>query len=143
MSTIAPNENIPWDRFERELDERGWATTGPLLTADQRDRLVESYDDDRQFRSRVILGSHGFGQGEYRYFAYPLPPLIQQLRQAFYGRLAPIANRWRAAFGEPPLPGTLEAFLDLCHAAGQARPTPLLLRYGPGDYNCLHQDLYG
>jgi hypothetical protein len=143
MSIINPIAGVAWDRIELELDERGWATTGPLLTSDERDRLVAAYDDDGLFRSRVIMARHGFGQGEYRYFDYPLPPLIQGFRQAFYARLAPIANRWRAMAGDAPLPETLAEFLDLCHAGGQARPTPLLLRYGPGDYNCLHQDLYG
>jgi hypothetical protein len=143
MSTIDPIAGVAWDRVEQELDERGWATTGPLLTSGQRDRLVATYDDNRQFRSRVIMARHGFGRGEYRYFDYPLPPLVGELRQAFYDRLAPIANRWRTALGQAPLPLALDQFLELCHAGGQVRPTPLLLRYGPGDYNCLHQDLYG
>jgi hypothetical protein len=143
MSTIDPIAGVAWNRIEQELDERGWATTGPLLTSGQRDRLVAAYDDDRLFRSRVVMARHGFGRGEYRYFDYPLPPLIVELRQAFYDRLAPIANRWRAALGQGPLPLALDQFLELCHVGGQLRPTPLLLRYGPGDYNCLHQDLYG
>jgi len=138
-----PTAGLDWNRIERELDGQGWATTGPFLTADQRDQLVATYDDDRLFRSRVIMARHGFGRGEYRYFDYPLPPLIAGLRQSLYGRLAPTANRWRNALGQDPLPPALDQFLALCHAAGQPRPTPLLLRYGPGDYNCLHQDLYG
>ena len=143
MPIIDPTAGLDWHRIERDLDERGWATTGPFLTAGQRDRMVAAYDDDRLFRSRVIMARHGFGRGEYRYFDYPLPPLIAGLRQAVYARLAPVANRWRSALGQDPLPPALDQFLALCHAAGQSRPTPLLLRYGPGDYNCLHQDLYG
>jgi hypothetical protein len=143
MPTNDPTADLDWNRIERDLDGQGWATTGPLLTGVERDRLVAAYDDDRLFRNRVIMARHGFGRGEYRYFDYPLPPLIQEFRRVFYGRLIPIANRWRAALGQAPLPLGLDAFLELCHAGGQSRPTPLLLRYGAGDFNCLHQDLYG
>lgn len=143
MPIIDPTSGLDWHRIERDLDERGWASTGPLLTAGQRDRLVAAYDDDRLFRSRVIMARHGFGRGEYRYFDYPLPALIAGLRHAFYARLAPVANRWRSALGQDRLPPALDQFLEQCHAGGQTRPTPLLLRYRAGDYNCLHHDLYG
>ena len=135
---------VEWDRVGYELDERGWALTGPLLTPAERDALVASYSDDATFRSTVIMARHGFGRGEYRYFSYPLPGLVADLRPALYERLLPVANRWRQAVGvDDPFPDTHAEYLDRCHAAGQARPTPLILRYGPGDYNCLHQDLYG
>ncbi len=133
-----------WTRVEADLDARGHALTGPLLTPEQCDALAALYDDDRHFRSRVVMARHGFGRGEYRYLAYPLPDLVQRLRERLYPRLAPIANRWNATMGiEVRFPETHADFLDRCHAAGQRRPTPLLLRYGPDDYNCLHQDLYG
>lgn len=134
---------LDWGRIENELDERGWATTGPVLTSAERDSIIGSYDDEALFRSTVVMARHGFGRGEYRYFARPLPSLIESLRAAFYTRLVPIANRWRGTLGEEPLPATYADYLERCHAAGQTRPTPLILRYGPGDYNCLHQDLYG
>ena len=141
------NERIAtfdWDRLSRDIDRQGWATTSPLLTTEDCKALAESYDDDALFRSRVIMARHGFGKGEYRYFSYPLPPLVADLRSALYERLVPIANRWRDSLGvSDPFPATHEEYLARCHAAGQVRPTPLVLRYGPGDYNCLHQDLYG
>jgi hypothetical protein len=121
------------------LDQRGWVTTGPLLTPDERRDLIAAYGEDDRFRSTVVMARHGYGRGEYRYFAYPLPPLVSALRETLYERLLPVANRWRTK----PFPPTHAEFLEGCHAAGQRRPTPLLLRYGPGDYNCLHQDLYG
>lgn len=135
---------LDWERIENDLDERGWATSGPLLTLAERNAAIHSYDDDRSFRSTVVMARHGFGRGEYRYFANPLPPLIGSLRRALYARLVPVANRWRERLGQGgPLPTDHELYLEQCHAAGQKRPTPLILRYGPGDYNCLHQDLYG
>ena len=143
MPTNDPTADLDWGRIEQELEERGWATTGALLTAGERKHLVAGYDDDQLFRNRVVMARHGFGRGEYRYFAYPLPPLILELREAFYARLVPIANRWRSKLGQEPLPSALDQFLEICHASGQSRPTPLLLRYRAGDYNCLHQDLYG
>lgn len=135
---------VEWDRVAAGLEAQGWATTGPLLTSDERDALVESYDDDGLFRSTITMARHGFGRGEYRYFANPLPDLVGDLRDGLYGRLVGIANGWRDALGAgEPFPSDYGEFLARCHAAGQGRPTPLLLRYGPGDYNCLHQDLYG
>jgi hypothetical protein len=134
---------LPWDRIIAELIERGWATTGRLVTRAECEDLVASYDEDARFRSTVVMARHGFGRGEYRYFAYPLSALVQSLREHLYERLLPVANAWRAALGGEAFPATHAEFLERCHAAGQTRPTPLLLRYGPGDYNCLHQDLYG
>jgi hypothetical protein len=115
-----------------------------LLGADECRALAALYPDDAHFRSRVVMGRHGFGRGEYKYFSYPLPEVIAQLRPALYAQLHGVANRWNEAMGiDIRYPGSHEAFLSRCHAAGQARPTPLLLQYGAGDYNCLHQDLYG
>ncbi len=115
-----------------------------LLSPDACRELAELYPDDRSFRSRVIMSRHGFGRGEYKYFAYPLPPLVAELRTSLYPRLAPIANEWsRRLGGDRRYPSSLREFLERCHAAGQVKPTPLLLQYGPDDYNCLHQDLYG
>ena len=135
---------LPWAAIAADLDAHGHATTGPLLTPAECRGLVSLYDRDKPFRRRIVMQQHGYGQGEYRYFAYPLPDLVATLRAALYLRLAETANRWRTMLGdEGRFPSTLEAFLADCHAAGQIRPTPLLLRYGPGDFNCLHQDLYG
>lgn len=135
---------IEWDRIARNLNDQGWATTGPLLDRAECDALIDSYERDDLFRSTVVMARHGFGRGEYRYFAYPLPDLIGALRTGLYRRLLPIANDWRqrSAIGDP-FPDEYSDFIERCHSAGQVRPTPLLLRYGPGDYNCLHQDLYG
>jgi hypothetical protein len=133
-----------WARIAADLEARGAATTGPLLSAAECRALAALYAGDTGFRSRVVMARHGFGQGEYKYFSYPLPPLVAELRKALYPRLAPAARRWYAAMGrKADLPETLDAYLERCHDAGQTRPTPLLLRYGEGDYNCLHQDLYG
>jgi hypothetical protein len=135
---------LDWASTARELDEVGVAATGPLLTTEECAALRALYPDDRHFRSHIIMKRHGFGEGEYKYYANPLPEIVASLREAFYPRLAPIANEWHRRMGiERRFPDTLTAFLDQCHAGGQARPTPLLLKYGPGDYNCLHQDLYG
>jgi hypothetical protein len=143
MSIDTRLSSLDWDQIAVELDARGWATTGPLLTEDERLELSAAYDDDQLFRSTVVMARHGFGRGEYRYFAYPLPDLVQTFREQLYERLLPIANGWRSALGDEPFPSRHADFLECCRSAGQARPTPLLLRYGPGDYNCLHQDLYG
>ena len=144
MSIETRIAGLDWDGILQEIDQRGWATTGPLLSSEECTSLASSYDDDGLFRSRVVMARHGFGQGEYRYYAYPLPSLIKQLRTMLYERLVPLANQWRSALGiDEPFPLAHSEYLDRCHAAGQSRPTPLILRYGPGDYNCLHQDLYG
>jgi len=133
-----------WPAIERALDADGHAVLPALIAPAACEGLAMHDRDDRAFRSRVVMARHGFGRGEYRYFAYPLPPLVETLRQALYPHLAPIANRWNEQLGEATrYPPALAAFLRRCHAAGQARPTPLLLAYGEGDYNCLHQDLYG
>lgn len=135
---------LDWGAIARELDASGSAVTPPILNADQCAQLISTYENDVLFRSRVVMARHGFGKGEYKYFAYPLPKLIASLRTALYERLAPIANNWEVMLGrDPRFPETHAEFLATCHAAGQARPTPLLLKYGEGDYNCLHQDLYG
>jgi uncharacterized protein len=125
------------------LAEHGFAIA-PLLDSETCRALAALYDDDSRFRSRVVMQRHNFGRGEYKYFAYPLPEPVSKLRRALYPPLAAVANTWRAALGEQSrFPPTLDAFLAQCHSAGQTRPTPLLLRYDPDDYNCLHQDLYG
>jgi hypothetical protein len=133
-----------WTLAAGDLGSHGAALLEKLLTPEECSDVAALYMEEQHFRSHVVMSRHGFGKGEYRYFGYPLPALIEGLRTALYGRLAPIANAWNErmdiATRYPPSHG---AFLDLCHQAGQRRPTPLLLRYGPGDYNCLHQDLYG
>jgi hypothetical protein len=133
-----------WAATEAALDEHGWAPLAAALTAAECDALTSLYAHERHFRSRVVMARHGFGRGEYRYFRYPLPPLIAELRAALYARLVPVANRWNELLGlDVRFPDGHEAFIERCHGAGQERPTPLLLKYGPDDYNCLHQDLYG
>jgi uncharacterized protein len=136
---------LDWMRMEAELDERGCATTGcTVLTPSECAQLVRGYDSDGTFRSTVVMARHGFGRGEYRYYRYPLPRAVGLLRAALYPRLAAVANRWEKALGRSgDYPGDLERFLEHCHAAAQSLPTPLMLKYGEGDYNCLHQDLYG
>jgi len=133
-----------WTRASDDLDAQGFAMVEGLLDHAECDGLAELYGCEERFRSRVVMARHGFGRGEYKYFAYPLPALVAELRTGLYPRLVPIANRWNAAMGvEIQYPQEHASFLERCHAAGQARPTPLLLEYGEGDYNCLHQDLYG
>jgi hypothetical protein len=135
---------LDWPAIEAALAERGCATTGRLFNAEECAALTAMYDEDARFRSRVVMQRHGFGQGEYRYFAYPLPVVLAAWRSGLYERLAPLANGWAAAMGlAADYPLRHADYLARCHAAGQQRPTPLLLRYGEGDYNCLHQDLYG
>ncbi len=135
---------LDWAGIGAELDAHGCASTGPLLTAEECQSQIDGYDSDRLFRSRVIMARHGFGRGEYKYYAYPLPHITAALRTALYPSLAEIANRWNEAMGTAiRYPGEHAAFLRRCHQAGQEKPTPLILRYAPGDYNCLHQDLYG
>ena len=135
---------LAWPRIDTELAEQGWATTGRLLDLPECETLAAGYDADQQFRSRVIMARHGYGRGEYKYYAYPLPPLVAELRTSLYSRLAPIANCWeRVLRRNAHYPAEHEEYLQRCHRAGQLRPTPLVLRYAQGDYNCLHQDLYG
>ena len=135
---------LDWDGVAAALDREGWAVLPGLLSGAECDAAAALYDRDDLFRSRVHMARHGFGRGEYRYFAYPLPPLVGALRGELYPRLTSIANRWHARMGmDVRFPADHDEFLARCHAAGQARPTPLLLKYGPGDYNCLHQDMYG
>lgn len=137
-------QGVPWSGIEAELDTQGCALLPGLLCARECDATRTLYDREALFRSRVVMARHGFGRGEYRYFAYPLPPLVEALRGSLYPRLAPLANRWYERLGlEVRFPAEHGAFLERCHRAGQTQPTPLLLQYGAGDYNCLHQDLYG
>ncbi|AUT50250.1 proline hydroxylase [Achromobacter sp. AONIH1] len=142
---MAPDlDRHDWEAIARALDARGNARLPGLLDPAQCAALAAGYASPDGYRSRIVMARHGFGRGEYKYFSYPLPPLLQALRQALYPRLAPIANRWNQLLGDPQrFPATHDAFLAQCHAAGQKRPTPLILQYGAGDYNCLHQDLYG
>ncbi|HEX7917326.1 2OG-Fe(II) oxygenase [Rudaea sp.] len=135
---------LDWPRIEDELDARGNALIEGLITPAQCAVLAGMYVDDARFRSRVVMARHGYGRGEYRYFRYPLPDAVEELRSAFYPGLVPIANRWNEATDAAVrYPASHADFIARCHAAGQARPTPLLLQYAAGDYNCLHQDLYG
>ena len=131
-------------QIAHELNERGNALLKSLFNREQCECLASMYPDDSRFRSRIVMERHGFGRGEYKYFSYPLPETIQNLREHLYRMLAPVANEWNQAMGiEIQYPTEHSVFIERCHAAGQVRPTPLLLQYGPGDYNCLHQDLYG
>ena len=135
---------LDWKAIEASLWQRGYAKTDPLLTAQECDALIALYTKDRLFRSRIDMKRFRFGEGEYKYFAYPLPSLVQVLRETIYPRLAVIANAWAKALGQPEnFPLSHEKLLACCRRNGQTKPTPLLLRYGAGDYNCLHQDLYG
>jgi uncharacterized protein len=135
---------IDWTKATSDLDGQGCAVLKGLLTPEECQALVALYPEDKIFRSRIVMGRHGFGRGEYKYFAYPLPQPIAELRPLLYARLQPIANSWNEAMDiDISYPQSHEAFLARCHGAGQLRPTPLLLQYGEGDYNCLHQDLYG
>jgi uncharacterized protein len=137
-------EMSDWEKVTAALDERGSAVVERFLSPAQCRSLAALYARDDLFRSRVVMARHGFGRGEYKYFAYPLPELVAARRSALYPGLAEVANRWNAALGiDARFPPEHKAFLKRCHAAGQRRPTPLLLRYEEGDYNCLHQDLYG
>ena len=148
---ITPTRNIAdrakaldWERASKDLDAQGCAMIAGVVTREECDALTELYPVDGLFRSRVVMERHGFGRGEYKYFSYPLPDIVAGLRTAIYPRLAPIANRWNAAMGiDVRYPEKHSVYIERCHAAGQQRPTPLLLQYGADDYNCLHQDLYG
>jgi hypothetical protein len=133
-----------WARIAAELDDQGWAVLPGLVNQAACLMIAGLYSRDDGFRSRVVMARHGFGRGEYRYFSYPLPSVVETLRTGLYPRLAPIANGWLERLSrEERFPYDHASYLSHCHKAGQTRPTPLLLRYGPGDYNCLHQDLYG
>ena len=135
---------IDWEAAAAELDQYGAAVLPALLAPEECRAIAALYPEEAPFRSRVVMARHGFGRGEYKYFAYPLPEPIAGLRTALYPRLAPVANGWNARMGiETRYPERHEAFLEACHQAGQTKPTPLLLQYDPGDFNCLHQDLYG
>ncbi|KVV43476.1 proline hydroxylase [Burkholderia ubonensis] len=137
-------DTLDWPAIEAELGRQGCALIPGLLSAPACDALASLYARDALYRSRVVMARHGFGRGEYKYFAYPLPATVDTLRSTLYPHLAPIANRWNAALGvDVRYPAAHSEFLARCHAAGQTRPTPLILQYGPDDYNCLHQDLYG
>jgi hypothetical protein len=141
---VSMNRNIDWERISHDLDANGNATIEKLLTPVQCEALAALYPEDGPFRSRVVMGRHGFGRGEYKYFDYPLPKIVASLRAAFYPHLVPIANRWNEQMSlDGEFPADHEEFLARCRKAGQTRPTPLLLKYAAGDYNCLHQDLYG
>ena len=136
--------NVDWDDVTNALDAEGHAIVERLLAPAECEALAALYADEALFRSRVVMARHGFGRGEYKYLAYPLPALVVGLREALYAALVPTANRWQQAMGiDLRFPPTHAEFIARCHAAGQLRPTPLLLKYGEDDYNCLHQDLYG
>ncbi len=156
MSTAVQTEDIgaaivdrrfgdyDWPLIAQHLDAYGWALLRHILTAHECRTIADLYSDDRHFRSHIVMARHGFGRGEYKYFAYPLPDTAAALRTALYPRLAPIANRWNAAMGlHERYPDEHADFITRCHEAGQKRPTPLLLQYGEGDFNALHQDVYG
>jgi uncharacterized protein len=136
--------HLNWQKISNELNEFGYSVSDPLLTTKECAELVQLYPNDSIFRSRIQMERYRFGAGEYKYFSYPLPPTIQKLRESIYPHLVPTANRWMKDLGiAQEYPDTLEAFLQRCHHSGQKRPTPLMLTYNEGDYNCLHQDLYG
>lgn len=144
MTTSTTVTNWDWPAIAASLDERGYAVAGPALTSAQCADLVALYERPEPWRSRIDMARYRFGSGEYRYFAHPLPDPVVELRRACYPRLAPIANAWHEQLRLPGrFPDELDDYLDICHRSGQTKPTPLLLRYGPGDYNCLHQDIYG
>jgi uncharacterized protein len=144
MTTDENIAAVDWPRTGAALDEWGWAVLPGLLDAEQCAAAAALWDEPGRFRSRVVMARHGFGRGEYRYLAYPLPGPVATLRTALYARLAPVANRWHEAMSlDARFPAAHADYLDRCRAAGQAKPTSLILRYGPGDYNCLHQDVYG
>ncbi|HWP15248.1 MAG TPA: 2OG-Fe(II) oxygenase [Xanthobacteraceae bacterium] len=135
---------LDWAGLSAQLDQFGCATTGRVLSADECAAISSRYDDDKLYRSRVIMARHGFGRGEYKYFTYPLPGIVASLRASLYPQLAGIANRWNEQMAvDQRFPTEHAAYLKRCHAGGQTKPTPLLLQYGAGDYNCLHQDVYG
>ena len=133
-----------WREIVEHLDSHGWASLDGILSAEECRAIAALYDGGGNFRKQIVMARHGFGRGEYKYYAYPLPAIISDLRTALYPRLAPVADRWNEAMGiDVRYPHEHAAFIERCHAAGQTRPTPLLLQYGEGDFNALHQDLYG
>jgi hypothetical protein len=137
-------DGFDWERVGRDLDQQGNAMLEQLLSPEECRAIARLYRNDDLFRSRVVMERHAFGRGEYKYFNYPLPDLLEELRTAVYSHLVPVANRWNEAMGiDVRYPAKHADFIQRCHSAGQLRPTPLLLQYGVGDYNCLHQDLYG
>jgi uncharacterized protein len=137
-------EQLHWDALGEHLHLHGYARTAPLLTVDECQAISAKYSEDKLYRSRVVMARHGFGLGEYKYFQYPLPDMHQAMREALYPPIARIANHWQEVMGiEQRFPATLKGMIARCHEAGQTKPTPLILKYGAGDYNCLHQDLYG
>ena len=137
-------DGADWDRITEEVNSYGCALTPQLLTPQECARIAGLYPRDEHFRSTIVMGRHRFGEGEYRYFARPFPEPIEQLKQAFYPRLLPIARDWHSKLGrDAPWPDTLDEWLEMCHAAGQAKPTPILLKYAEKDWNALHRDLYG
>src|SRR5713226_2305041 len=143
-NAVALIKTLDWERISQDLDARGSALLERVLSANECQALADLYPEDGLFRSHVVMARHGFGRGEYKYFSYPLPEIIAGLRTTLYSRLAPIANRWNTGMGiEIRYPEKHADFIRRCHDAGQVKPTPLLLQYGEGDYNCLHQDLYG
>ena len=147
MAGLEPidHRDTDWERVRSQLDERGFVLLPGVLTTKNCNEISGYYDDDRRFRSRIDMTRFSFGRGEYKYFSYPLPEIVEQLRSSIYPKLAPLANQWAMRLGSkaPPYPDELADFIKRCHRAGQKRPTPLLLKYGAGDYNCLHQDLHG
>jgi hypothetical protein len=137
-------DDFDWPQISASLDDVGIGITAPVLTVDECDELDRVYDDDSRFRSTIDMARHRFGEGQYRYFGHPLPDLVSELRAAFWPHLLPIAREWSERRGDsPPWPDDLDEWLERCHAAGQTRPTPLMLRYQTGDWNALHRDLYG
>jgi uncharacterized protein len=142
---IFKGANVDWQIVLSHLDERGFAVIGTVLTQKTCEEIAAFYGDHQQFRSRIEMERYAFGRGEYKYFNYPLPPIVQRIRSSFYPHLVPLANEWLHRLGSKrsPYPQNLSEFIEQCHRAGQKRPTPLMLKYGAGDFNCLHQDLYG
>lgn len=143
-TVIAKIKSIDWDSVHRDLDGQGFAVIKDLLSPGDCQSVIDLYAEEKSFRKTVIMDRHGYGRGEYKYFAYPLPDLVQTLRSEAYPKLAPLANLWMKAMKiDRQYPDSHADFLSICHKAGQAKPTPLILHYTAGDYNCMHQDLYG
>src|SRR5689334_2391686 len=147
MRSVAIKDHVEafdWENVSAHLDSYGWAMIEKMLSPEECRALAGLYEDDSRFRSRIVMARHGFGRGEYKYFSYPLPDILADLRTTLYTRLVPIANRWNESMSiAVRYPDAHADFIQRCHEAGQTRPTPLLLQYGVDDYNCLHQDLYG